>query len=61
MWWTPAGLLFALAGDSDWPVCELAATYQQVIDALREILGPISDTERAAIFGGNAARVYGIS
>jgi L-fuconolactonase len=43
---------------SDWPVCELAASYQQVFDALIEALGPLSSSERAAIFGGNAARVY---
>ncbi len=43
---------------SDWPVCELAATYGQVKDALDEALGPISEPERSAIFGGTAARFY---
>ncbi|RRR99603.1 amidohydrolase family protein [Glycomyces terrestris] len=39
---------------SDWPVCELAATYTQVKDALTEVLGrPDPD-----ILGGTAARVY---
>jgi L-fuconolactonase len=39
---------------SDWPVCELAATYTQVKDALTEVLGrPAPD-----VFGGTAAKVY---
>lgn len=43
---------------SDWPVCELAGSYQQVLDALVEVLGPISDSEREAIFSGTAATFY---
>jgi L-fuconolactonase len=43
---------------SDWPVCELAASYSQVYHALVEVLGPISDVERASIFGGTAAKFY---
>ncbi len=43
---------------SDWPVCELAATYGEVRRALIEALGPISESERSAIFGGTAARFY---
>ena len=70
--WTPADLkpyvqtaLEAFGPDrcmfgSDWPVCELAATYQQVYDALNEALGPISQDEREKIFGGTAARFYGL-
>jgi L-fuconolactonase len=45
---------------SDWPVCELAATYEEVYQALGEALGPISESERAKIFGGTAARFYGL-
>ena len=45
---------------SDWPVCELAGTYQQVIDALNEVLGEISQAERQAIFGGTASKFYGL-
>lgn len=68
--WTPADLkpyvetaLEAFGPDrcmygSDWPVCELAASYQQVFHALKETLGPLSETENAAIFGGTAARFY---
>lgn len=46
---------------SDWPVCELAGSYRQVLDALLEVLGPISADERAAVLGGTASRFYGIS
>ena len=52
----PARLMFG----SDWPVCELAATYGQARQALVEALGPISEAERSAIFGGTAARFYGL-
>ncbi len=43
---------------SDWPVCELAATYERVHAALVEALGPLSEAERAAIFGDTARRFY---
>jgi len=46
---------------SDWPVCTLAATYGQVYHALVEALGPVSAAERDLIFGGTAARFYGLS
>ena len=46
---------------TDWPVCTLAGTYQQVVDALNDALGPISDAERDAIFGGTATRFYGLA
>lgn len=43
---------------SDWPVCTLAGSYQQVIDALRYGLGDVSPETEAKIFGGNAIRWY---
>jgi L-fuconolactonase len=44
---------------SDWPVCLLAGSYDQVISALQTILKPHLDERReVAIFGGNAARFY---
>jgi L-fuconolactonase len=46
---------------SDWPVCELAGSYEQVYEALVEALGPLSESEQAAIFGETACRFYGIS
>lgn len=45
---------------SDWPVCELAGTYEQVYSALVEVLGPIGESESAAIFGQTATRFYGL-
>jgi len=46
---------------SDWPVCELAASYEQVYEALNDVLGAISVDERAAIFGETAIRFYGLN
>jgi len=43
---------------SDWPVCTLAGSYQQVFDALSENLKGISRAERARVFGGNARTFY---
>jgi L-fuconolactonase len=40
---------------SDWPVCLLAASYAQVLDTMRQIVG--HDEE---IFSGTARRVYGL-
>lgn len=50
----PGRLMFG----SDWPVCTLAATYGEVIGAARELTESLSGAERAAVFGGTAARVY---
>ncbi len=46
---------------SDWPVCELAASYRQVHAALLELLGALSQVEREAILGGTAERFYRLS
>lgn len=46
-----------LAG-SDWPVCTVATTYPRWWDTLRQWALPLSATEKQAIFGGNAVRVY---
>jgi predicted TIM-barrel fold metal-dependent hydrolase len=45
---------------SDWPVCTLAASYEQVHDALAETLTTLglSDAAQAKIFGENARRFY---
>jgi L-fuconolactonase len=40
---------------SDWPVCQLAAGYEQVVDLVREVVG--DDDE---IFGRAAERVYAL-
>ena len=46
---------------SDWPVCELAGTYEQVHGALREVLGALSGDELSEIFEGTARRFYRIA
>jgi L-fuconolactonase len=43
---------------SDWPVCTLAASYGEVLQAARDLTADLSDAEREAIFAGTAARVY---
>jgi len=43
---------------SDWPVCTLAASYAEVLQAARDLTGDLSDAEREAIFAGTATRVY---
>ncbi|WP_291778495.1 amidohydrolase family protein [Cecembia sp.] len=45
---------------SDWPVCLLAATYEEVYDLAWSYYENFSREEQAAIFGGNAQRFYGI-
>jgi L-fuconolactonase len=43
---------------SDWPVCELAATYDQVYESAQAFTGSLSESERADVFGGTATRAY---
>jgi L-fuconolactonase len=45
---------------SDWPVCLLAATYDEVVDVLDHALGSLPEGARRKIFGANAARFYGL-
>jgi L-fuconolactonase len=45
---------------SDWPVCELAASYDEVHRALEDSLEGISKSDRLAIFGETASRFYGL-
>lgn len=45
---------------SDWPVCTLAATYDEVTALAHQSLANLTEPERNAVLGGNAARVYGI-
>ncbi|HEV2032801.1 MAG TPA: amidohydrolase family protein [Candidatus Dormibacteraeota bacterium] len=53
-WFGPERCIFG----SDWPVCLLAATYADVIDALKDALGVMDVAGRDALFGGNAISVY---
>lgn len=52
----PDRLLFG----SDWPVCLLAASYRQVLGTANELIAALSEDERSAVLGQNAARVYGL-
>lgn len=52
----PERLMFG----SDWPVCELAARYEQVHGLIQDFIARLSPHEQQAILGGTAARVYGI-
>jgi len=45
---------------SDWPVCLLAGTYQQVWRAANQALGDITTAQREKMFGANAIRFYGL-
>jgi L-fucono-1,5-lactonase len=43
---------------SDWPVCTVAGTYQQVMDVVTTALERRSSTERAAVLGGTAEEFW---
>ena len=52
----PARLLWG----SDWPVALSASAYSRWTECAESLLGKLSSGEREAIFGGNAARFYGL-
>jgi len=52
----PRRLMFG----SDWPVCLLAGSYEQVKGLVSDFLRAWPATDREAVFGGNAARFYGL-
>lgn len=43
---------------TDWPVCLVAANYDRVVDALRECLKDLPQTDLDRIFGLNAVEAY---
>jgi L-fuconolactonase len=45
---------------SDWPVCLLAASYGRIVEVARELTSHLSEAEQDAVFGGTAARAYGV-
>lgn len=45
---------------SDWPVCLLAAEYEQQLDIIKSYFEKLSITEQDKIFGGNAERFYNL-
>ncbi len=56
-WFGPQRLVWG----SDWPVLTLAASHQRWVELSDKLLADLSTDERAAIFGGNAQRFYGLS
>ena len=52
----PARVLFG----SDWPVCTLAADYQEVVSLAADAMAGCGAPERAAMFGGNAVKIYNL-
>lgn len=55
----PERLMFG----SDWPVCTLMASYDEVVNVTRAALnelGVLDDASETAIFGGTAAHWYGL-
>jgi len=53
----PERLMFG----SDWPVCLLSGDYAEVAGIIRDVSSTLSMTEQAAIWGGTAARFYGLA
>jgi predicted TIM-barrel fold metal-dependent hydrolase len=45
----------------DWPVCTLAASFKQWVEALRSIVAGRSDDEQRHLFHDNAALFYGLA
>jgi L-fuconolactonase len=45
---------------SDWPVCLLAASYEESIAIVEDKLGQFTEIERNAFWAGNAIRVYNL-
>ncbi|SMC53822.1 amidohydrolase family protein [Kibdelosporangium aridum] len=43
---------------SDWPVCLLAGSYADVVEAAEDLTSGLSQADRDQVFGGTAARVY---
>jgi predicted TIM-barrel fold metal-dependent hydrolase len=44
----------------DWPVCTLAASYRQWVEALKSIVKERKDEEQQKLFHDNAVRFYGL-
>ena len=53
---SPDRIMFA----SDWPVCTLAATLRQWVEALQTIVADWPESDRQKLFHDNAVRFYGL-
>ncbi len=45
---------------SDWPVCNLAASYQQVVEIAEYLVSELSESERNKFWAKNARTAYAI-
>ena len=45
---------------SDWPVCQVAATYHEVVVIVNDYFSSFSKEEQENIFGGNATKFYNL-
>lgn len=45
---------------SDWPVCLVAASYEQVLQIVYDVFKKFSKDEQEQFFGGNASRFYNL-
>ena len=45
---------------SDWPVCLLAAEYKEWVERAEDLASGLAENEFKALFGNNAARIYGL-
>jgi L-fuconolactonase len=50
----PGRLMFG----SDWPVCTLSSSYGRWVETVETLVAPLSEVERARIFGGTAVEAY---
>ncbi|MGV8937281.1 MAG: amidohydrolase family protein [Allorhizobium sp.] len=55
-WFGPERLIWG----SDWPVVTLAAPHADWVSVSQILLSDLTDADRDAVFGGNAARFYGL-
>ena len=55
-WFSPRRLLFG----SDWPVCLVAASYDQVVGVAEKYFSTFSKDEQDLIFGKNAISFYNL-
>jgi L-fuconolactonase len=46
---------------SDWPVCLFAGAYERTFRVVDDYAARLTAAERDALFGGNAAKFYGVA
>jgi L-fuconolactonase len=45
---------------SDWPVCQVAASYSEVVEIAKDYFSTFSNDEQEKVFGGNASSFYNL-